>query len=161
MKSGREAGYLPEAIVSKVGETPSTTAPFELVEVLFEEAVAEDADGVLVGAELLHDQVVVLAGFDVGAVFADAVAGALEARLVLRRAASLSQAKVRQPASMYSSANESRVPEVGGGPSTSIFTAGSDLLTSFQVVYGFGDQRRRVGRIRHLSSRARGRRPCA
>ena len=50
----------------------------------------------------------------------------------------LSQAKVRQPASMYSSTNESRVPEVGGGPSTSIFTAGSDLLTSFQVVYGFG-----------------------
>src|SRR6185503_17445730 len=49
-----------------------------------------------------------------------------------------SQANVRQPASMYSSANESRVPEVGGGPSTSIFTAGSDLLTSFQVEYGLG-----------------------
>ena len=39
---------------------------------------------------------------------------------------------------MYSSTNESRVPEVGGGPSTSIFVAGSDLFTSFHVLYGFG-----------------------
>src|SRR4051812_8206747 len=38
---------------------------------------------------------------------------------------------------MYSSAKESRVPEVGGGPRTSIFTAGNALLTSFHVVYGF------------------------
>ena len=42
------------------------------------------------------------------------------------------------------------MPEVGGGPSTSIFVAGSDLLTSFQVVYGFGDQRARVRRIRDV-----------
>src|SRR3954464_12871357 len=49
-----------------------------------------------------------------------------------------SQANVRQPASMYSSANESRVPEVGGGPSTSILVGGRDLLTSFHVVYGLG-----------------------
>ena len=50
---------------------------------------------------------------------------------------------------MYSSTNESRVPEVGGGPSTSIFAAGSDLLTSFQVVYGFAISVVRVRRIRH------------
>ena len=50
---------------------------------------------------------------------------------------------------MYSSTNESRVPEVGGGPSTSILTAGSDLLTSFQVVYGFGISVRRIRRIRN------------
>src|SRR5438477_369578 len=49
-----------------------------------------------------------------------------------------SQANVRQPASRYNSANESRVPEVGGGPSTSILVAGRDLFTSFQVMKGFG-----------------------
>ena len=30
-----------------------------------------------------------------------------------------------------------RVPELGGGPRTSIFAAGSDEFTSFQVLYGF------------------------
>ncbi len=51
---------------------------------------------------------------------------------------------------MNSSANASRVPEVGGGPSTSIFVAGSDEFTSFQVLYGFAIERVRVRRIRDL-----------
>ena len=41
--------------------------------------------------------------------------------------------KVLQPPSMASSTKASRVPEVGGGPSTSISTAGSDASTSAQV----------------------------
>ena len=36
--------------------------------------------------------------------------------------------------------NASRVPEVGGGPSTSMSAAGSFELTSAHVVYGFGDE---------------------
>jgi hypothetical protein len=44
---------------SKVGSPPSTVA-LDLVIVLVEEAVAEDAQAVRVGVELLHDQVVVL-----------------------------------------------------------------------------------------------------
>src|SRR5690606_13456193 len=44
------------------------------VAVLVHEAVAEDADRRGVRVELLHDQVVVLAGFDVAAVLADRVA---------------------------------------------------------------------------------------
>ena len=41
-----------------------------------------------------------------------------------------------QPSFITSSTNASRVPEVGGGPRTSIFSAGSDGSTSFQVWYG-------------------------
>ena len=41
-----------------------------------------------------------------------------------------------QPPSIASSTKASRVPEVGGGPNTSIFLAGSTGLTSFQVLYG-------------------------
>src|SRR6185436_19980415 len=55
----------------------------ELVEIFLEEAVAEDSDRGWIGGQLLHDQVVVLAGLDVPAVLAHGVAGALEARLVL------------------------------------------------------------------------------
>ena len=39
-----------------------------------------------------------------------------------------------QPVSITSSTKASRVPEVGGGPSTSISLAGSDGFTSFQVL---------------------------
>src|SRR3546814_9349855 len=46
----------------------------DLVGVLVEEAEAEDADRIGVGGELLDDQVVVLAGLDIGAVLADRVA---------------------------------------------------------------------------------------
>jgi hypothetical protein len=44
--------------------------------------------------------------------------------------------KVLQPPSIASSANASRVPEVGGGPSTSMARSGSLSFTCFQVVYG-------------------------
>ncbi len=47
------------------------------------------------------------------------------------------QSKVLQPPSSASSSNASRVPEVGGGPSTSILVAGSAGSTSFQVLLGF------------------------
>ena len=46
--------------------------PFSLRRILFEEAVAEDAERAWVGGQLLDDQIVVLAGFDEGAVLADA-----------------------------------------------------------------------------------------
>ena len=39
-----------------------------------------------------------------------------------------------QPPSIASSTKASRVPEVGGGPSTSIFLSASSGLTSFQVL---------------------------
>ena len=45
----------------------------DLVGVLVEEAEAEDAERIGVGLELLDDQVVVFAGFDVGTVFANRV----------------------------------------------------------------------------------------
>ena len=64
-------------MASKVGATPSTAAPFRSVGVLVEEGEAEDADRGRVGLELLHDQVVVLAGLDIGAVLADLAAGLL------------------------------------------------------------------------------------
>ena len=51
---------------------------------------------------------------------------------------SFSEASDLAPTSMKSSWNESRVPEVGGGPSTSIFTFGSDLSISDQFLFGFG-----------------------
>ena len=41
------------------------------------------------------------------------------------------------PPSIASSEKASRVPEVGGGPITSILTAGNSALTSFQVLFGF------------------------
>ena len=41
-----------------------------------------------------------------------------------------------QALSITSSTNASRVPEVGGGPRTSIFSAGSEALIWFQVVFG-------------------------
>ena len=43
-----------------------------------------------------------------------------------------------QPPSSASSAKASRVPEVGGGPSTSIFVSGSDASTSLHFMYGLG-----------------------
>ena len=46
--------------------------------------------------------------------------------------------KLLQPPSMASSTKASRVPDVGGGPSTSMSIAGSALLISFQVLYGLG-----------------------
>ena len=49
----------------------------------------------------------------------------------------LMPAKVLQPASITNSTNASRVPDVGGGPSTSIFLSGSLAFTSFQVLLGF------------------------
>ena len=54
-----------------------------LVGVLLEEAVAEDAELARVRLELLHDEVVVLAGVDVATVLAQRVAR----REILRRAA--------------------------------------------------------------------------
>ena len=42
------------------------------------------------------------------------------------------------PPSMANSAKASLVPDVGGGPNTSIFMAGKAALTSFQVLCGFG-----------------------
>ena len=44
------------------------------------------------------------------------------------------QSNFLAPGSMTSSTKASRVPEVGGGPSTSIFSAGRAGLTSFQVL---------------------------
>jgi hypothetical protein len=45
---------------------------------------------------------------------------------------------VSQPLVSISSAKLSRVPLVGGGPMTRIFSAGSDGFTSFQVCALFG-----------------------
>ena len=39
-----------------------------------------------------------------------------------------------QPPSIANSAKASRVPEVGGGPKTSIAVFGNEALTSFQVL---------------------------
>src|SRR5262245_42069621 len=65
----------------------------------------------------------------------------MESQIFLKRASSTSftdliQGKVEQPFSSTSSAKASRVPEVGGGPSTSILFAGKDLLMSLQFLYG-------------------------
>ena len=49
MKSGREAGYLPEAIGLVGRRNAVDHGALELVEVLLEEAVAEDANRILVG----------------------------------------------------------------------------------------------------------------
>ena len=62
---------------------------------------------------------------------------------VLKASASLSfraasSAISSAPSSMPSSTKASRVPEVGGGPRTRIGLAGSDGLTSFHIMYGFG-----------------------
>ncbi len=54
----------------------------QLVAVLLEEAVAEDADRGRIGLELLHDQIVVLPGIDIGAVLADRLAGRLAVLVV-------------------------------------------------------------------------------
>ena len=102
---------------SKVGSTPSTERALQLVGVLVEEGEAEDADRGRVGLQLLHDQIVVLAGLDIGAVLTDL------GRRPSRRPPSTASS---QAAVMTSSTKASRVPEVGGGPSTSIFSAGSD-----------------------------------
>ena len=56
----------------------------ELVRVLLEERVAEDPDRLRIRLELLHDQVVVLAGFHVGPILADRMGDRLESLLVLR-----------------------------------------------------------------------------
>ena len=45
---------------------------------------------------------------------------------------------VLQPPSNANSANASRVPDVGGGPKTSIFTAGREESISDHIAYGFG-----------------------
>ena len=62
---------------------------------------------------------------------ADPVRRAIVARLS-RGPATVNE--LAAPFSITSSTNESRVPEVGGGPSTSIFSAGSVGLISFQVL---------------------------
>src|SRR5689334_13582924 len=121
----------------------------ELVEVLLEEAVAEDADRGRVRAELLHDQVVVLAGFDVRAVFTDRVALALEARLVLR--AQSVEPRERLAAGLEVQLGE-RVARAGGGRRTEHFDLDVgqlrvDLLPGRIRVR---DQRRGVGRIRNV-----------
>ena len=46
--------------------------------------------------------------------------------------------KVLQPLSMPNSLNASLVPDVGGGPKTSIGRSGKLGLTSFHVLYGLG-----------------------
>src|SRR5262245_3620542 len=58
-------------------------AALDLVHVLFEEAVAEHAERVRIRDELLHDQIVVLARLDVGAVLANRQADRLVLGLVL------------------------------------------------------------------------------
>ena len=45
--------------------------------------------------------------------------------------------KVLQPPSSASSANASLVPDVGGGPRTSIFLFGKDGSTSDHFLFGF------------------------
>jgi hypothetical protein len=56
--------------------------------------------------------------------------------------------KVLQPPSIASSTKASRVPEVGGGPSTSILTAGSVGSTSFRSCTGSPDVPLSRGRAR-------------
>ena len=67
---------------SNVGRDAVDERTLDLADVLLEEAVAEDAQRLRIGLELLHDQVVVLAGLDVAAVLADRVADLLEAGLI-------------------------------------------------------------------------------
>ena len=81
--------------------------------------------------ELLHDQVVVLARFDVAAILANGLAGC---RLGVPSSSVSISGNVAQPRSITSSTKASRVPEVGGGPSTSIFSAGSAGLMSLHVL---------------------------
>src|SRR6185295_802271 len=50
---------------------------FHAVGILFEIGIAEDADGTRIGLDLLDDEIVVLAGFDVAAVLAHAGADRL------------------------------------------------------------------------------------
>jgi hypothetical protein len=106
----------------------------DLVGVLIQEAEAEDAHRLGVGLELLHDQVVVLAGLDIGAVLTHGVADRLVLGLLVGLLHGAIQSKVLQPPSIASSAKASRVPEVGGGPRTSMATSGRSGLTSFQVL---------------------------
>ena len=96
--------------------------PCSLSRLSLEEGIAEDAEGGRIGGELLDDEIVVLAGIDIGAVFADRVWQAALRFLSCRWRRFPETAW--QPVSMTSSRNASRVPEVGGGPRTSIFSAG-------------------------------------
>ncbi len=81
--------------------------------------------------ELLHDQVVVLGGVDEVAVVAQRVTAR---RDIASRGSAATHENVLQPASMTSSLNASRVPEVGGGPSTSMLSAGRLEFTSDHFV---------------------------
>src|SRR5687767_7275811 len=65
----------------------------------------------------------------------------MEWQIALKRFSStsftvLTHEKALQPGSITSSWNASRVPDVGGGPSTSMFWAGNAGFTCFQVLYG-------------------------
>ena len=46
--------------------------------------------------------------------------------------------KVLQPPSIANSLKASRVPDVGGGPKTSILIFGNEESTSFHVLFGLG-----------------------
>ena len=126
-------------MVSKVGATPSTLTPFSLSPFSYEERVAEDAERVRVGFEALDDQVVVLAGLDEGTVLAHARADLLP--LLLVRLLQVGHAR-EAPCSpcRTSSTNASRVPEVGGGPKTTISASGSEASMSDHFWFGIGDE---------------------
>ena len=58
-------------MVAAVGADAVERNAAHLVGILFDEAVAEHADRARIGGNLLDEQIVVLAGFDIGAVLAD------------------------------------------------------------------------------------------
>src|SRR6185436_4649362 len=120
----------------------------QLVDVLLEEAVAEDAHGILVGRELLHDEVVVFAGFDVRTVFTYGVAGALEARLVLRTQR-LQPGK--SAAARFQVELGKRIARARGRRRPQHFDLHrrKRLVDVFPGVERVGDQRGRIRRIRH------------
>ncbi len=96
-------------------------AALQLVFVLLEEGVAEvyrpRPDW---GFKLLDDQVVVLAGIAIGAVFAGSSPASTLSFAFSSLIASISEHTLA--ALVHHELNEgTRVPEVGGGPSTSIF----------------------------------------
>ena len=90
--------------------------------------------------QLLDDQVVVLAGLDIGAVLADRLPDRLEGLGVGLLQVGHGAGTSAAPASITSSTKASRVPEVGGGPSTSILTSGSDGSIVLPGLVGVGDE---------------------
>src|SRR3990167_3716117 len=137
MNNGRDTGYVLLAMASKEGATPLMTAPWTLSEFCSRKLKPNMPTALGLAASFCTIRLSLSPASDL------APSSRRVWQIFLYSASStffrsLIHSKDEQPASIANSTKASRVPEVGGGPSTSILVSGRAGLTSFQVLLGLG-----------------------